>query len=68
MIRKIITISLMIFFLAGYSTYAQEKIRLRNDTLPTALLVIDIQDFYFPGGKSALVDRKVFQHLCLEPI
>ncbi len=35
---------------------AQEKIAIRNDSLPTALLIIDIQDFYFPGGKLPLKD------------
>jgi len=31
-----------------------QKISVKNDTLPTALLLIDIQDFYFPGGKLPL--------------
>ncbi len=31
-----------------------QKISVRNDTLPTALLLIDIQEFYFPGGKLPL--------------
>jgi nicotinamidase-related amidase len=32
------------------------KIRVKVDSLPTALLVIDIQDFYFPGGQVPLVN------------
>lgn len=31
-----------------------QKVSVKNDTLPTALLLIDIQDFYFPGGKLPL--------------
>ena len=31
-----------------------QKLSVRNDTLPAALLLIDIQDFYFPGGKLPL--------------
>ena len=31
-----------------------QKIFLKNDTLPAALLLIDIQEFYFPGGKLPL--------------
>ena len=31
-----------------------QKISVKNDTLPTALLLIDIQEFYFPGGKLPL--------------
>jgi len=31
-----------------------QKISVRNDTLLTALLLIDIQEFYFPGGKLPL--------------
>ena len=54
--RKIIVISWVIFFLAGHSTFAQGKIRIKNDTLATALLIIDIQDFYFPGGKLPLAN------------
>jgi len=50
---KIIAIILFIF-LTGLTTLAQDKIMIKNDTLPTALLVIDIQDFYFPGGKLPL--------------
>lgn len=32
------------------------KVIAMPDTSRVALLVVDIQDFYFPGGKSALVD------------
>ena len=31
-----------------------QKISVKNDTIPTALLLIDIQEFYFPGGKLPL--------------
>ena len=53
--RKIIAI-ILIIFLAGFTSFAQDKISIKNDTLPTALLVIDIQDFYFPGGKLPLAN------------
>lgn len=38
---------LMLAFFASFYTFSQAR--------STALLLIDIQDFYFPGGKSALV-------------
>ncbi|MCX6285998.1 MAG: cysteine hydrolase family protein [Bacteroidetes bacterium] len=41
------------FVIAGNPAFSQ-KISVKNDTLPTALLVIDIQEFYFPGGKLPL--------------
>jgi nicotinamidase-related amidase len=53
--KKIIAI-ILIIFLPGLTTLAQDKIMIKNDTLPTALLVIDIQDFYFPGGKLPLAN------------
>lgn len=31
----------------------------KSDSVKTALLIIDIQDFYFPGGKSELVNPQV---------
>ena len=31
-----------------------QKISIKNDTLRTALLLIDIQEFYFPGGRLPL--------------
>lgn len=31
-----------------------QKISVKNDTIPAALLLIDIQEFYFPGGKLPL--------------
>jgi nicotinamidase-related amidase len=39
-----------IFVLIGYSVRAQETLK------DTALLIIDIQDFYFPGGDAELVN------------
>ncbi|MCX6247588.1 MAG: cysteine hydrolase family protein [Bacteroidetes bacterium] len=30
--------------------------KIKVDTLPTALVLVDIQDFYFPGGKLPLVN------------
>jgi nicotinamidase-related amidase len=54
--RKIIKVTLFALFFASQISFAQEKIKIKNDTMPTALLVIDIQDFYFPGGKLPLVD------------
>jgi len=31
----------------------------KSDSIKTALLIIDVQDFYFPGGKSELVNPQV---------
>jgi nicotinamidase-related amidase len=45
---------LLFFWTAMPALRAQDKISIRNDSLPTALLIIDIQDFYFPGGKLPL--------------
>lgn len=44
---------LMIIVTFPASGYSQ-KIHVSSDSLPTALLLIDIQDFYFPGGKLPL--------------
>ena len=43
-------ILLLAAILLSLGSFAQEK------TKAEVLLLIDIQDFYFPGGKSALVD------------
>jgi nicotinamidase-related amidase len=53
--RKLIFTGIYILLMTGLTAAAQNKIRIRNDTLPTALLLVDIQDFYFPGGKLPLV-------------
>jgi nicotinamidase-related amidase len=47
-IMKKLILSVGIIFIAVFSLSAQTRHK--------ALLVIDIQDFYFPGGKSALVE------------
>ena len=47
---------LCMLLLAPFAGSSQEKIRIKNDSLPTALLIIDIQEFYFPGGKLPLKD------------
>jgi len=49
-------ILLLLSLLAGHTAIAQDKIKIRNDSLPTALLIIDIQEFYFPGGKLPLAN------------
>lgn len=41
------------FIMPAYQALSQ-KIQLKTDSLPTALLMIDIQEFYFPGGKLPL--------------
>ena len=38
-----------------FSGFSQ-KLSVTNDSLPTALLLVDIQDFYFPGGQLPLVN------------
>ena len=38
-----------------FSVFPQ-KLSVINDSLPTALLLVDIQDFYFPGGRLPLVN------------
>ncbi|HTX87849.1 MAG TPA: cysteine hydrolase family protein [Bacteroidales bacterium] len=43
-------------FLISGNSYSQGKIKIRNDSLPTALILVDIQDFYFPGGQLPLVN------------
>jgi len=46
----------IILFLAGGLFAQQPKVKIKADTLPTALLIIDVQDFYFPGGRLPLVN------------
>jgi nicotinamidase-related amidase len=46
----------MILLMLPLRGISQEKIKVKNDTMPTALLIIDIQAFYFPGGKLPLKD------------
>ena len=53
---KKILFLLTLGFVFGFSTFAQNKIRIKNDTVQTALLIIDEQEFYFPGGKLPLVN------------
>ncbi len=52
----IVSIAILVSVIVSGSSFAQQKIRIRNDSVPTALLLIDIQDFYFPGGKLPLVE------------
>jgi nicotinamidase-related amidase len=57
---KICSLAIGIFlFLAGGLFAQQSKVKIKVDTLPTALLIIDIQDFYFPGGRMPLVNPEV---------
>jgi nicotinamidase-related amidase len=54
-----ISILILILFniLIVGSLSAQSKVKLKVDSLPTALLIIDVQEFYFPsGGKLPLVN------------
>jgi nicotinamidase-related amidase len=56
--KKIIgTVSFLLLLGAG-SLFAQQpfKVKIKVDSLPTALLLIDIQEFYFPGGSIPLVN------------
>jgi nicotinamidase-related amidase len=53
--KKIVFI-LLTLLIAGITGYAQQKVKIKNDTLHTALLIIDEQEFYFPGGQLPLVD------------
>ena len=54
---KICSLAIGIFlFIAGGLFAQQPKVKMKVDTLPTALLIIDIQDFYFPGGRAPLVN------------
>jgi nicotinamidase-related amidase len=55
--RFISLVALLILMSAG-SLFAQQpfKVKIKVDSLPTALLIIDIQEFYFPGGNIPLVN------------
>jgi nicotinamidase-related amidase len=48
-----IVFAVVLLFFSGRS-FAQDKIKIKVDTVPTALLIIDEQEFYFPGGKLPL--------------
>ena len=54
--KNLIIMAGMLFMIGTGSLFAQSKVKIKVDTLPTALLIIDIQDFYFPGGKIPLVN------------
>ena len=47
--RKLLSILFIVLF-SAVATIAQEK----NSPVKTALLIIDIQNFYFPGGEIAI--------------
>ena len=51
--RALIVFALIFLFFSGRS-FAQDKIKIKVDTMPAALLIIDEQEFYFPGGKLPL--------------
>jgi nicotinamidase-related amidase len=51
---KKITCFLVLLLIFSQTIFSQQKIRIKNDSLPSALLIIDVQDFYFPGGKLPL--------------
>ena len=55
--KRYIKLVILLSFLLTGNVFAQTgKVKIKSDSLPTALLVIDIQDFYFPGGKLPLVN------------
>jgi nicotinamidase-related amidase len=54
--RKLIILTGFLLLMGTETSFSQTKVKIQNDTLPTALLLIDIQDFYFPGGKLPLVN------------
>jgi len=49
--------ALILMFSVSFAT--AQKINLKVDSLPTALLLIDIQEFYFPGGSLPLENPEV---------
>ena len=56
-ILRFLILPLFIVSISAGSVMAQDqKIKIKTDTMPTALLIIDEQEFYFPGGMVPLVD------------
>jgi nicotinamidase-related amidase len=56
-LKHIIIPAFLLLSMGTGSLFAQQpKVKIKVDTLPTALLIIDIQDFYFPGGRIPLVN------------
>ena len=53
-INVIITRGIFIFLVFAFMPAFSQTVSVHNDTLPTALLLIDIQEFYFPGGRLPL--------------
>ena len=49
--KKLVGLIILIFFLS-FSVKSQQK----TDSIKTALLIVDIQDFYFPGNSPGLVN------------
>jgi nicotinamidase-related amidase len=54
--RSVSIIILTIFFLAFPHIYLHSSEKSDMDSKKTALLIIDVQDFYFPGGSVPLVN------------
>ena len=64
----IISLLLMTAFGIG-SVSGQSKVKLKVDSLPTALLIIDVQEFYFPsGGKLPLVNPEAASEKAAEVV
>jgi nicotinamidase-related amidase len=57
-LKNIVILTVVLLYLVSGPLFAQqtEKVKIKSDTLPTALLIIDVQDFYFPGGPMPLVN------------
>ena len=56
--KRFISIGCLLLLVGTDSLFAQQpvKVKIKVDSLPTALLIIDVQDFYFPGGSIPLVN------------
>ena len=50
--KRVLTLLIATFMIGNLSAQ-------KSDSVNTALLIIDVQDFYFPGGKSELVSPQI---------
>jgi nicotinamidase-related amidase len=59
-LKDIVVLTGVFLSLVSGNLFAQqtEKVKIKSDTLLTALLIIDVQDFYFPGGRMPLVNSE----------
>ncbi len=59
-LKKFIVLAGFLSLVGTGNLFAQQpvKVKIKIDSLPTALLIVDEQDFYFPGGSIPLINAE----------